>query len=86
MIYLYLFLGLVLFLPLFVVALEYNHYWTKLYNWWVSSPICVSGYAGKAIHYKSEPNTKEHQLKMYIRWLIIGFVLFFVISLICLFV
>lgn len=76
---LYLLLGLLLGLPTFVVALEYNHYWTKLYNWWVDRIPCISGYKLPKISYKSEPNSVKHQSKMFFRWLMIGAAIFLII-------
>lgn len=62
----------VIIMPCFVTALEYNHYWTKLYNWAVSKINTHLHTHIKTLDYKTGPNSVSHQIKTFKKWIIIG--------------
>lgn len=62
----------VIIMPCFVTALEYNHYWTKLYNWFVSKINSLVHSSIKTLTYKTGPNSVSHQVRTFKEWIIIG--------------
>lgn len=75
MLYVILSIIIVGIIPAIVTALEYNHYWTKLYNWAASLINSTGRFTKlKILPYKSGPNSTEHQKKTYLKWLLIGII------------
>lgn len=66
------FLLFAVILPLGITALEYNHYWTKLFNFGAAFVNKVLKTSIQPIAYKSGPNSMDHELRTLKKWTIIG--------------
>lgn len=64
-----------IFLPLTITIVEWDHYWTKLYNGIVYLYNKVFKKNKPFLIYKKGLNSKEHQIKTFKRWLFIGFII-----------